>query len=443
MSEKKQNYGDVLFSSYNQIFRVISGPLTIILIPVFLSEIEQGYWFTFISIAGLSVFANLGFTGITSQFAAHEFAYLEIKEGIIQGPSIHKNRLGSLFKYISKWLLLVFIVVFPLITIAGLLLLNTEDDRSGISWLIPWIIYSFGSGLIFIVSGLSAFFQGCDQVKQIQKIQLVSSIIYLTLLVILFNIGCGLYTLGIATLIKSLLLIYLIFRKYKYLVRDILNSYRTSMTTTNWNKEILPLLGKYAISWVSGYFIFQIYTPITFKYFGAVEAGKVGFSISIFTAIFSLAGVWVTAKKPLLNFLIARKEFKEADILIIRQIKYSLFSYVIILFFGIFSLTILENLFHLNFSERIVSGISFTILSIGWFCQIILNSVATYLRSHKIEPMMKISIFIAIYNLVVTGIFTLIISNVDFLFIGFLSSFFLIIYPLKKLLVKTKLDFQQ
>jgi hypothetical protein len=57
-----QQRKDLFFTLINQLWRLISGPVTMLLIPLFLSPEQQGYWYIFGSISALSVFADLGFS---------------------------------------------------------------------------------------------------------------------------------------------------------------------------------------------------------------------------------------------------------------------------------------------------------------------------------------------------------------------------------------------
>lgn len=95
---------DVTHTALNQLYRLISGPLMLICIPLFLSAEEQGYWYTFTSVAALSIFADLGFTTIVLQFAAHEFAFLHYDENQkIDGDEFHLHKLADFFRFCMKW----------------------------------------------------------------------------------------------------------------------------------------------------------------------------------------------------------------------------------------------------------------------------------------------------------------------------------------------------
>ncbi len=61
------------------LWRLFSGPALLILIPLYLSAEAQGYWYTFVSLAALAIFADMGFSTILLQFSAHEFPYLKFE----------------------------------------------------------------------------------------------------------------------------------------------------------------------------------------------------------------------------------------------------------------------------------------------------------------------------------------------------------------------------
>ena len=58
---KNKSLSDILATFFNQAWRLIAGPLMLLLIPLYLTEEQQGYWYLFGSVAALSTFADLGF----------------------------------------------------------------------------------------------------------------------------------------------------------------------------------------------------------------------------------------------------------------------------------------------------------------------------------------------------------------------------------------------
>lgn len=111
---------DLLSTLINQLWRVIAGPLVLLFIPLYLTSIEQGYWYTFSSIAALAVFADLGFSTISLQFAAHEFSRLKFNSNrTLVGDEISLWKLASFFRFSVRWLGRIIGIVFPLIVVGG------------------------------------------------------------------------------------------------------------------------------------------------------------------------------------------------------------------------------------------------------------------------------------------------------------------------------------
>ena len=138
MNQGSSNYHKDLASTFlNQIWRVFSGPLMLFCIPYFLSPETQGYWYTFISLAALSVLADLGFSNIVLQFSAHEFAFLQFNQNNqLKGNREHLFRLADFFQFSLKWLFKVILIAFPLIMIGGYFFLSykTTPDHPIYGW---------------------------------------------------------------------------------------------------------------------------------------------------------------------------------------------------------------------------------------------------------------------------------------------------------------------
>ena len=149
---------DLLYTLLNQLWRIISGPLILLFIPLYLTPMEQGYWYTFISIGALGLFADLGFSNIVLIFASHEFAHLSFTEDKkFIGNEEHLQRLATFFRFSVRWILRAVLIVFPLIMIGGYFFLLNKQTVD-IVWIQPWILYAFASSITFVYSSFLFFF---------------------------------------------------------------------------------------------------------------------------------------------------------------------------------------------------------------------------------------------------------------------------------------------
>lgn len=413
---------DLVNTAINQLYRLISGPLMLLFIPLYLTQIEQGYWYTFTSVAALAVFADLGFSNIILQFAAYEFAFLKFNsDGTISGDEIHLRKLADFFRFSVKWLCKVTLIVFPIIVIAGYFFINKKTDEN-INWILPWFIYSISSALVFVNSALLSFFEGCNSVAKVQGIRFKTTIFTsITVLTGLF-FKIKLFALALSLLISAIVGIFLIYINYK---ASILQLWKLSTVMYySWKQEFFSLIWRYALSWSSGYFIFQLFVPLSFQYYGTIEAGKIGFGISAWSAISSIANIWLVSKVPKINILISKKAWDDTVNLLKNIFIKSALTYTVIgLLLLLCCFEFKEKIF---LFERLPIEFIMFILFICNFLQLIINLLATYLRAHKKEPMVWCSVLQAGFVAVSTYY---IVNNysINCLFLGYLISSILVL----------------
>jgi len=392
--------GDVAVSSVNQSFRLISGPLLLVMIPIFLKPEIQGYWFTFGSISALSIFADLGFTTIILQFSAHEFAHLKMNpDGTLEGPSEFLGRLSSLFRFVLKWTGFLVAIAFPVIFTVGWAIFSRKGDTH--IWLMPWVIYVAASALGFLNSVVSSFVTGCNQVANIQKRLFFVSITQVFVTLISLFLGTGLYAIGLGYIVGNIVSSALLLVKYSALFKIMLTKVENAF---KWGRDIFRLLWKYALSWSSGYLIFQIYTPFMFIFHGPVEAGKVGISISLATAMFSISNIWIAANTPKFNMMVSKGDWKQLDRQFRKNLLLSMGTYLCgIIALGVTAYTLSGRwtIFD-KLAARFVSSLALSMLVVGWFMQLIINGLAVYLRAHKQEPLVVPSIVSGLFLVVAT-----------------------------------------
>ncbi|MDD2828057.1 MAG: hypothetical protein PHW18_00610 [Sulfuricurvum sp.] len=408
---------DFRYAAINQTWRLFSGLALLALIPLYLNAETQGYWYTFTSLAALAVFADMGFSTILLQFSAHEFAHLKFEsDKTLSGNHLHLERIASLLRFAMKWSWGIGLLTFPIILFSGFVILSQKYTT--VLWGLPWIIYVMASVLAFINSILLSFIEGCNSVGEVQKIRFLISFITIISTVIFLMIGSGLYALTVSLCIGTLSGTMLIFYRYARMLKQ-LHGLGTKISHS-WKYELLPLMGKYAISWASGYFIFFIFTPIAFHYYGAVEAGKVGLSIAVCTAIYGISNIWITIITPKINILVAHQDYETLDFIFKKHLSLAILTYMLVITVLFIAVIFLGK--YLHFADRLVNPFSLTILSLSWLMQITINSLALYIRAHKEEPLAIPSFISGVYITTTTWLIALYLPF-EYFFIAFLSSY--------------------
>jgi O-antigen/teichoic acid export membrane protein len=375
----------VFYTILNVVWGSTAGVLSIFFIVSFLSLTEQGYWYTFLSLGALATFAELGFTTIITQFISHEYAHLSEKKGELYGESERIDRTVSLVKFSFKFYIIITVAAFLILSIVGVIfLMNSTKD---IYLLMAWVFYSFTGAFLLLVSVFGAVLKGFNKVDLAQKILTLASFVSNIAMWAALFAGFKLWALaigGIANIVLSLILYYSSTTSLwgQMFHTKVVGQY-------NWLKETLPLQWRYAISWASGYFIFQFIVPVAMIYAGADVAGKLGLSLTIARAVQSVANSWGMTKIPQFNIFVAQGKRNELDNLLKTIQKQSLLVFLAgslaLVFLLIFIFPII------NWNTRVLPTYEIVIILIAEGANLIVFNWAYYLRSHKEEPYMKIS----------------------------------------------------
>jgi hypothetical protein len=371
-----------------------AGFLTTLLLPLLLSAPELGYYFAFASILGLQVFFELGFNQVITQLAGHEAAELAVDEdGSLNGASIHLIRLGALSGLTRRWYLIAAAAFVLGVGPAGLVFFGRNHALSPQVWALPWLALVLVTGINLYLSPRLAFLEGCGRIGNVARMRLYQS---------LFGYGCAWITLAVGGGIWSAVCVPLaaciftagwLHRNRGFGKRFTMPSRPASVMS--WRRDILPLQWRISLSWISGYFIFSLFTPLIFSTAGAVAAGRFGLSMAIFTGLSTVSMSWMYAKVPEfarhasrgdLNAL--RRQFRPAAI---RAVGVTI---ALCLLFVILAQIVVR--LRPEAATRLLGPTDLSLLAIAVIANAVISSAATYMRSFREEPMLPVSIGAAI-----------------------------------------------
>jgi len=381
------------YTIFSRIIQAGGGVFSVVFIAKFLSSTEQGYYYTFSSILALQIFFELGLSSIITQYASHEFAHLEFKDGVILGDEVHVSRLSSLLRFSFKWFSLISLVLFLALVICGFYFFNSFKNNEVINWKMPWLILCLSTALNLIIDPILAFLDGIGFIADMSKTRLIQKTANIILLFCFLFAGFGLYAAALASLISiSINGFQIIFSRKFTLLKALWRSMSTSVIS--YSKEIFPYQWKVAVSWISGYFIFYFFNPVLFATDGPIVAGQMGMTLAVLAGISSISMSWINTKVPLFSSLIAKKNFKELDFIFHRVVLQLSGVNILGLITFILGIIILSN-FNTQYSNRFLSINAVILLSIVTLINQFVGSWATYLRCFKKEPFLIASIVVA------------------------------------------------
>lgn len=392
----------IAYSSGARVIQAVAGVGSIFFISTFLTGVEQGFYYTFGSILALQVFFELGFSGIMTQYVAHEVSHLHLdlnKE--YQGEYKYKSRLASLVQFCVKWYSVLAILLFLFLIIVGFVYFNHFGNAQNdyVAWKLPWILISLATSIQLFISPLTSILTGLGFVKETSKISFIQQLFMPLSIWTGLLLGFKLYVTGIGYLVTLCIWLILLFKLD--LFRVLKNLWQVDIQEkVSYMSEIFPYQWKIALSWISGYFIFQLFNPVLFATEGAIIAGQMGMTLQALNAISALSLSWLNTKIPLYSQLIARRDYKNLDIIFNRTLK-QMISICLFMLSSFFLVIIFLR--KTNFAiggsiifERFLDYTPMLLMMLPILCNQFISSWATYLRCHKQEPFLVNSIVMGV-----------------------------------------------
>lgn len=400
----------IAYSSGANIVSAIVGLGTVFFVGAFLSPAEQGYYFTFGSILALQSFFDLGLTGIMQQYVAHEHAHLkwDVDGSLLLGEEKYKSRLASLLHFCVKWYGIISIIFFAVLVIIGFVFFQRYGTSGDVEWKWPWVLICFTNSINLFLGPINSFYRGLDKVKEMSAAMFWGNILVPLISWPAFFLGAKLYVVAIISFCRVFAIaIYMLQPQLRKILINLWN--QTISDRVGYMKEIFPFQWKIALSWISGYFIFQLFNPVLFATDGAVVAGQMGMTLQVLNAVSGLAMNWISTKVPLLSRLIENKQYQQLDSVFnkcLTQQSLVCLTCLIIIFLGVTLLNVTGFVFNGSLlDERFLPTIPLIIMMVPIFTNQFKFSWATYLRCHKEEPFLVLSVVSGVYCLLSTLIF--------------------------------------
>lgn len=382
----------VSLTLFARVWTIAGGIGTLFFVTRYLTPELQGYYYTFNSLVALQIFVELGLNYAIVQFASHEMASLSWESNAtLIGDPMAKRRLQSLLHFSFAWFGVAALLVLAVLLPAGIIFFKSTAPANGQvqpGW--AWgLVILFTSIVVFINAAL-AILEGCNRVIDVAKIRFGQSFASIVVVWIALAYDAGLYALAFGSCMMAAVGAIGIYTRYRHFFIDLWRS-GIELPGIHWKNEIWPFQWRIAVSWASGYLIFQIFTPLLFATHGPIAAGQMGMSLQIISAMNSAAIVWISTKAPLFGQLISQNNRSLLD----STFKAALMQSSIFLAIGITAAIVILIWMQIDYPAyaiRVVNPSHFLVLCIACFANHIIFSEAVYLRAHKEEPFMVLSV---------------------------------------------------
>ena len=376
---------------------LIAGFCTMLLVPHCLTRDEQGFYFTFTSLISIQFFFDLGLNHVLSLIVSHDAALLDGNIDVALRESVNAKLISIHFQA-RRWYRILAAVFGIIVFLAGFSFFADRSLSPTVDWFGPWLGLCVGSALNLYVSPQLAICEGFGQMGRVASLRLIQSLIGNAVMWVLLFTGYKLWAAVIIPTIGAVFSFWWVRKNnltkllgINIIKDDLINS---SEKMLNWRRDVFPLQWRIGLSWVSGYFIFQLFNPVVFAAHGSEVAGRVGLALAACTAILGIGMSWVNATSVVMSSAIARGDrdmlrstFQRVAVRSVLFTASTTFLLVIACFIG--------GSFGYGWANRIIDWQTLAFIGVANLVNCIISSMAIFMRCHKEEPMVVASVVMA------------------------------------------------
>ncbi len=397
--------GPVAYTVLARASSIVGSVGTVLLIVHYLNPIEQGYYYTLLSLLNLQIVFELGFSFVIQQFAAHESARLQFyPEGRIAGDPVAHARLASVLRKTIRWYIGACALMAALLIPGGILFFVQHAHAADhVAWRLPWVVTALACVLLFFLNPLNCFLDGCGQIRAVAKMRFAQAALGIAASWGALFAHHGLYAPG--CVILAYVVVGIIFLSSRSSLLLGLLFYHSGDNVVSWRQEVWSFQWKLGLSSLCSYFAVQVFTPAIFAIRGPQDAGKFGMSINIAGYLWTVVLAWTSTKATPFGQMIARREFDRLDESFFHTLRQSLGILCAMVLFCMAAVLAVQYL-DAKLAARMVQPSLFVFLLLTALGTLAVQSQAIYLRAHKREPFLLQSIVVALLS--IAGIYLLV-----------------------------------
>jgi hypothetical protein len=400
---------DILVVALYRVFQIGSVGLTSILMPFFVDEVEQGIYFIFLNLVAAQLLFELG-----------------LNQAVIQVSSHVADRSSISYRALITWLDVVYrriAIKFCLtLSVLGVAYLYFYTPSEYLYVLYYWILIALCVALGLLVTYRYALIESENKVALSYRGRFLP-LFYSTVCVwILLFLGFKLISVVVGYMIQSL--ITYVWLNKNYPVNN--NDTKIGGDQDIHILQVQSIKNKFALSYIGGYISFNSVVPIVYALVSPADAGRVGLSLALFSAVTLVASSFLTAKNASMANLIATGRFQELNT---RFKRFFFLSIGAALCFSIalFALFAVLDALGFDFSTRLMSVPVLIAVAFAACANTAIYAMAIYVRCHKVEPFVAASLVTAFMTLVLAIVGAS--HNAIWSVSGYVASVLLISFP--------------
>lgn len=387
----------ISFDLLARVWSLGSGPVTSALIILHFTPEVQGYYFTFLSLAGMVALLDLG--GVTpaiNLFLSHEWSRLRLgPDRRVTGDPDARSRLISIGRFSLFWHAAWAPAVLIGLSLGGYFFL-AGTPNAGIAWKQPWIALCLLATADLGSKVVLSLLEGTNQIGRANVIRLIRAVSSSLVLWTAIILGAQLWANPLATAVGITVFVAAAYTFNRRFLSTFLQ--RPEGSQVSWRKELAPLQWRFALAGITTFITYGLFIPMMYYFHGPETAGRAGFTWTVVQAVITVSAAWVNTKAPQFGMLAAARDRTGLDRLAKRS-----GAYVVVL--GLLgSATLLGAVAIL---QHLAPGIAGRMLPLGPTALLLAGGMLAnangvmhiYMRAHKQEPLLALIIIGSIFTL--------------------------------------------
>lgn len=370
-----------------RVWGVAAGLVMVLMTSTLFSKEMQGYYYTFNSLIALQAFFELGLSFVLTQLVSHEVVKLDESHSASAAERQYAiDRIGLLSQSVRRWFAILALLFAVGVGIGGLMFLKQGSAAvPPREWVGAWLLIVAAASANLYYSPQLAIAEGTGKVADVARLRLVQTIIGYVACWTIILIHPTLYAAACIGVVSALTSGWWLRRRSG--IPSLVAQVVQGAQGYGWRRDIFPLQWRIGISWMSGYLLYQVFTPFVFAHRGAAEAAMIGLSIAVFSNISLIAMSWMTATTPVLAGLVARGDRAE-----LRRRFRTLFlqsiAFQVVACIGLCAVISTGQYLNLSIMHRFLPLPDLMLIGIVTSCNVSIFAFATFMRVHKEEPML-------------------------------------------------------
>jgi hypothetical protein len=363
----------------------------VLLVARTVDRATQGFYFAILGFLAFMQLAEFGLTYAVMQSASHESAIaINVRQ---PAPPDTLARLGALLRGATRFNAGVTVISALAIAAIGsrMLLAGGSSSNSVPQWMAPWASALVAASATQLLNPRISLLEGAGHVGEVWRLRFVQESAAAVVLWSALLGSLALWSIALSYATRVAIGAIWLGRGWPrdYFSR-LTRAHANAPGNSYWWTEVWPFQWRIGVSALSGYMIFQFFTPLIFAIKGPAVAGQFGMTLAITNGLLTATTAWLTSQAPFFGQLIATRSFNQLDRAFVRSLRSS-FLLVVVAGSSLCGIVVAMDRLDYSLGARLLSPAPFALFVAATVVNHVIFAMAIYLRAHRREPLVATS----------------------------------------------------